>query len=98
MTEPEVTREEAEEAATGSTAAVDRALARTVVALYDQRDHAVEAGKRLGQQTLVMRSCIDRLRASWDPWKDPQHGWCWHQRGIGVEPMTPEEQAVMAHG
>lgn len=85
---------------------VDEAL-RAVVALYDRLASSedqwrveMRAREIFAAMNDAQRECIDRLRDGWVPFfrlagqSTPR----WHSPGRGgkTEPMTPEQQAVMA--
>lgn len=108
MDEPEVTREEAErDAVVPSAVGIDR-YARTVVALYAERDEWLTAAFQGETRTIAMRECMDRLRDGFAPVHVGGVVWSWVRTTYGVanggllEPhveaaeMTPAQQAVMA--
>lgn len=111
MDEPEVTREEAErDAVVPSAVGIDR-YARTVVALYAERDEWLTAAFQGETRTIAMRECMDRLRDGWEPGEFTERqgipfGWCWHKATYDGDritfyerhQMTPAQQAVMTRG
>ncbi len=107
MTAPEVTREQAAEVARmsdGYSSSVDVcALARTVVALHDELEDQSDliislrdANQRGALENDAMRSCIDRLRDGCVLYRNGVDPDAWLTPSGHIEPLTPEEQAVMS--